>query len=111
MPRGTFRTNKKRIASSSVTQGCRAKSNLCKRIILAVSAIFVHLDARFYVFTAMKIQVEIFWVVTLCSVVRYQRFIGPCCLRLEAEVILNITAVKASKLLSFVSSPFLELRL
>jgi len=37
--------------------------------------------ARFEVFTAVKIQVEIFWVVTQCSVVAgYQRFGGPCCL-------------------------------
>jgi hypothetical protein len=33
------------------------------------------LDARFEVFMAVKIHVEVFWVVTPCSVVvRYQRF-------------------------------------
>jgi len=32
-------------------------------------------------------QVEVFWVVTPCSVVvRYQRFRGPCCLHLQGEV-------------------------
>jgi hypothetical protein len=35
-------------------------------------------------FTAVKIQVEFFWVVTSYSVaVEYQRFGGPCCLRLQ----------------------------
>jgi hypothetical protein len=35
----------------------------------------------------MKIQVEFFWVVTQYSVVvGYQRFRGPCCLHLQAEV-------------------------
>jgi len=33
------------------------------------------------------IQVEVFWVVTPCSVVAgYQRFGGPCCLHLEDEM-------------------------
>jgi len=32
------------------------------------------------VFTAIKIQVEVYWVVTPCSVaVGYHRFEGPCC--------------------------------
>jgi hypothetical protein len=32
-------------------------------------------------------QVEVFWVVTLCSaVIGYQRFRGPCCLHLHGEV-------------------------
>jgi hypothetical protein len=34
--------------------------------------------ARFEVFTAMKIQVVVFWVVSPCNVVGYQRFGGPC---------------------------------
>jgi hypothetical protein len=38
---------------------------------------------RFEVFMAMKIPVEVFWVVTLCSaVVVHQHFGGPCCLHL-----------------------------
>jgi len=40
-------------------------------------------DTRFEVFMVMKIQVEVFWVVTSCSVrVGYQCFRGPCCLHL-----------------------------
>jgi len=32
----------------------------------------------------MKIEVDVFWVVTLCSiVVGYQSFKGPCCLHLH----------------------------
>jgi len=32
-------------------------------------------------------QVEVFWVVTPCSVVVvYQRFGGPCCLHLQGDV-------------------------
>jgi hypothetical protein len=35
----------------------------------------------FEVFTAVKIQVEVFWVVTQCNVVLgYQSFGSPCCL-------------------------------
>jgi len=41
-------------------------------------------NARFQLFTAMKIQVEVFWVVTSYSViVGYQRFKGPYCLHLQ----------------------------
>jgi hypothetical protein len=41
---------------------------------------------RFEVFTAMKIQLEVFWVVTPCSVVLgKQRFRGPCRLHLQDE--------------------------
>jgi hypothetical protein len=36
------------------------------------------------IFTAMKIQVAVFWVMTPCSdVVGYQRFGEPCCLHLQ----------------------------
>jgi hypothetical protein len=36
----------------------------------------------------MKIQVEVFWVVTPCSdVVEYQRFGEPCYLHLQGEVV------------------------
>jgi hypothetical protein len=39
------------------------------------------------IFTAVKIQVDVIWVVTPCSVmVHYQRFGGPCCLHLQGEV-------------------------
>jgi len=43
--------------------------------------------ARFEVFTAVKIQVQVFWVVMPCSVaVRYRCFGGPCCFHLGGEV-------------------------
>jgi len=39
--------------------------------------------ARSEIFTPVKILVEVFWVVSPCSVVvGYQRFRGPCCLHL-----------------------------
>jgi hypothetical protein len=39
------------------------------------------------VFTAVKIQVEAFWVVTLCNVVvGYKRFGGPCCLLFRVKM-------------------------
>jgi hypothetical protein len=42
---------------------------------------------RFQAFTTVKIQIEILWVVTPCSVVvGYQRFRGPCCLHLQGEL-------------------------
>jgi hypothetical protein len=42
--------------------------------------------ARFEVFMAVRIQVEIFWVMMLRSaVVRYQCFGGPYCLHLQLE--------------------------
>jgi hypothetical protein len=42
--------------------------------------------SRFQVFTAVKIHVEVFWVVTPCSVVvGYERFGRPCCLCLQGE--------------------------
>jgi hypothetical protein len=35
----------------------------------------------------VRIQEEVFWIVTPCRVVvRYQRFKGPCCLHLQGEV-------------------------
>jgi len=38
-------------------------------------------SAKFEVFTAVKIEVEFFWVVTPCSVmVGYQHFGGPYCM-------------------------------
>jgi hypothetical protein len=45
------------------------------------------LNVRVEVFTAVKIQVQVLWVVTLCSLVAgYQRFRGPYCLHLQVEV-------------------------
>jgi hypothetical protein len=41
-------------------------------------------SARFEAFVAAKIQVEVFWVVTPCSVmVGYRRFERCCCLHLQ----------------------------
>jgi len=41
----------------------------------------------FEVFTAVKIQVCVFWVVTPCGVaVEYRRFGGSCCLHLQGSV-------------------------
>jgi hypothetical protein len=41
---------------------------------------------KFKVLMVVKIQVEVFWVVTLCSVlVGYQHFGGPCYLCLQDE--------------------------
>jgi hypothetical protein len=42
-------------------------------------------NARFVVFTGVKVQVEVFWTVIPCSVVGYQRFGGPYCLYLQVE--------------------------
>jgi hypothetical protein len=43
--------------------------------------------AKFEAFTAVKIQVDVFWVVTSCSdVVGYQCFGTLCCLCLQGEV-------------------------
>jgi hypothetical protein len=43
------------------------------------------LDTSFEAFTVMMFQVEVFWVVTLCSVVvGHQRFKGQRCLKLDA---------------------------
>jgi len=45
------------------------------------------IDARFLVFTTMKIQVVVFLDVTPCSdVVGYQRLGGPICLYLQGEM-------------------------
>jgi len=46
-------------------------------------------DVRFEVFMVVKIQVKVFWVVMLCSVVvGYQHFGGPCCLHLQGETLI-----------------------
>jgi hypothetical protein len=46
----------------------------------------VTLIASFHTFMAVKIQVEVFWAVTPCSVVvRYQHFRGPRCPHLQDE--------------------------
>jgi len=52
------------------------------------------------VFTAVKILVEVFWVVTSFSVVvGYQRFRGPCCLPLQCANLQEDHAVSILTLL------------
>jgi hypothetical protein len=47
----------------------------------------LHLNGGFEIFTALKIQVEVFWVVMPYSVVvGHQHFREPCCLHLQGEV-------------------------
>jgi hypothetical protein len=47
----------------------------------------------FEVFTAVKIQVEVFWTMAPCSdMARYQRFRGICCIHLQGEVTLKMEA-------------------
>jgi len=51
---------------------------------------------------AVKIQVEVFWVVTLCiDAIGYQCFGGPCCLHLhlDFDLTLNMEAAWSSKML------------
>jgi hypothetical protein len=39
---------------------------------------------------AVMFQVDVFWVVTPCSVVSgYQRFRGPCCLHFQGETLVS----------------------
>jgi hypothetical protein len=48
--------------------------------------LWLHDLMTFRVFTAVKIQAEIFWAVTPGTVVvEYQRFGGHCCLHLQGE--------------------------
>jgi len=46
--------------------------------------IYLLLNVGFEVFTAVKTQVEVFWIVMPCNVViGHQCFRGPCCLYLQ----------------------------
>jgi len=46
---------------------------------------------------AVKIQVRVFWIVMLCSVViRYQSLGGSCCLHLQCEVEVEAEAASSS---------------
>jgi hypothetical protein len=63
--------------------GCILLNIDCIKKIFQIKVV----GARFNVFVAVKIQVKVFWVVTLYSVmVRYQRFRGPCCFHLQGKV-------------------------
>jgi hypothetical protein len=56
-------------------------------LTLVLGTISCTIVVRFVVFTVVKTQVEVFWVVTLCDVVvEYHHFRGPCCLHLQGEV-------------------------
>jgi hypothetical protein len=53
---------------------------------------------RVEVLTVVEIQIEVFWVVMLCSVVvGYQCFRGSCCLHVQGEV--KMEAVRTSETL------------
>jgi len=59
--------------------------NICKRFVESDST--SHVFKGFDAFTAVKIQVEVFCVVTQCNVmVGYHHFRGPSCLHLQSEV-------------------------
>jgi len=52
--------------------------------VLRISSYVNNDDARFEVFTAVEMELMVCWFVAPCSVVvGYQRFGGPCCLRLQ----------------------------
>jgi hypothetical protein len=56
-------------------------SSQTTNIIFPDPSLVILFNTRFKVFKAMKVQVEVFWVVTPCVVaVGYQRLGGPCCL-------------------------------
>jgi hypothetical protein len=59
-------------------------SRFCYVYIIPMTLKIYLIEGTFEVFTTVKIRIEVFWVVTLCSVVvGYQRFGGPCCLHLQ----------------------------
>jgi hypothetical protein len=43
-------------------------------------------NTKFEAFTAVKIQVDVFWVVMCSDIIGYRRFRRPCCLHLHGEV-------------------------
>jgi hypothetical protein len=62
---------------TGTTVQCNEIRGKAKLTTILVSTTFIS-AARRQVFTAVKIQTEVFWVVTPCSVaVEYQRFGGP----------------------------------
>jgi hypothetical protein len=63
---------------------------MCKNVII---------NPSFEAFTAVKIQVEVFRVVTPCSVVvGYQRFGGPYCLHLQGIILKMRTIITLKEL-------------
>jgi hypothetical protein len=69
-------------------------------LVKAQGQIYLYLlpyDTRLEVFTAMKIQVVLFCVVTSCTdVVGYQRFGGPCCFHLQVDVTMQMETACSS---------------
>jgi len=58
---------------------------MCTRFGVHIFPLF-SFGTRFEIFTAVEIQVEVFWVVTACSiVVGYQCHRGPNCLHFHVE--------------------------
>jgi len=58
---------------------------------------------RDVIFTAMKILIAVFWVMTSCGdVIWYQRFGGPCCLYLQEK---NGVWIKIHFLVVWVMTP------
>jgi hypothetical protein len=63
---------------------------ILSREVICVNVDFLFVDnfdvSRFEVFMAVKVQVEVLWVLTPRTVViGYQFFRGPCCLRPEMK--------------------------
>jgi hypothetical protein len=53
--------------------------------------------SRLEVFTAMEINIVVFWVVTTCGdLVGYQRFGGPCCLHLILKTNVGVKLASAA---------------
>jgi hypothetical protein len=83
------KTNYRENGRISLNLGSRTLSTISSRsTFLIFSETFLATSATSSeTFTAVMLQVEVFWVVTQCSVVvGKQRFGGPCCFHLEGEV-------------------------
>jgi len=67
---------------------------LCFELQVREQQDFIRL-AGFLVFAALKIQVEVFWVMTPYNVaVGYHSFGGPCCLHLQAKVYFTLLSYR-----------------
>jgi hypothetical protein len=62
---------------------------------------------RFVIFSVVKIQVKVFWVVMLCGVaVGYQHFGGSCCNHLYGEVKMVAARFSTSRVVSYIQLNF-----